>query len=116
MKTFASTRILLGLAVALFGRLGAQADCGELVLSSLDRGWYDVNGHHDPGNHNYFVGDGSNVGSSGVPVRNFFVFNIPYFTQQVVSASLLDATVRVWPLFGGAPRVLWCTSSSLGYS
>ena len=82
MKT--TCRFILSLVALGFAPL-AQADCSQIIISSLDRGWYNSAGAHSSYNENYIVGD---VDADHPPYRNWFVFNIPATTQQVVSASL----------------------------
>jgi hypothetical protein len=56
----------------------------SVVINSANRGWYDNSGYHDAGNLNYFVGDdGTSL------YRNFFVFNLPALSSQLVDAELL---------------------------
>ena len=78
-------RVCPGVSLWLGTGLAARgADCNPVAITALDQGWYDSNGTHSPGNDNYFCGDGV----ANAPLRNWFVFNIPTFTQPVTSAAL----------------------------
>lgn len=56
----------------------------SMTLNSISRGWYNNSGQHTAGNYNYFAGvDG------GAPFNNYFVFNLPAFSGQLVNAQLL---------------------------
>ena len=68
------------------GLTARGADCASLTIDALDHGWYDVSGYHYSENENYFCGISG--GLAAPPLRNWFAFNIPVLTQQVVSASL----------------------------
>ena len=60
------------------------------VISAVDTGWYTNSGYHYPGNTNYIVGDlrGLFDGSLREFYRDWFVFNLPTFSQPVTSAEL----------------------------
>ena len=64
-----------------------------MVINSADRGWYDESGNHSAANLNYFVGDdGADL------YRDFFVFNLPVLSSQVVDAELLvNSYINVGP-------------------
>ncbi|MBK1986192.1 M10 family metallopeptidase C-terminal domain-containing protein [Sphaerospermopsis aphanizomenoides BCCUSP55] len=55
----------------------------QTVISAVDTGWYNNSGYHDPGNTNYIIGD-----YSASLYRNWMAFNLPTFSQPVVSAQL----------------------------
>jgi hypothetical protein len=56
---------------------------GSTFLSTIDSGWYNNSGAHDPSNTNYIVG--SCCGAS--EFRNWFVFDISGLTSPVSSLS-----------------------------
>ena len=87
MKTRRVRTILrvMFLTLAVWARPARAADCAAVAVNALDQGWYDASGLHDPNNPNFLCGEAP---SSVSPVRNWFAFNIPASTQQVVAASL----------------------------
>jgi autotransporter-associated beta strand protein len=56
----------------------------NMVIASSDRGWYSSAGVHTAGNYDYFVGD-----NGAALYRNYFVFNLPAISSQLVDAELL---------------------------
>jgi autotransporter-associated beta strand protein len=56
----------------------------SVVVSSANRGWFNASGQHTPSNVNYIVG----YNGSGY-FHNFFVFNLPALSSQLVDAQLL---------------------------
>ena len=57
-----------------------------ILINSVSRGWYSSTGYHDASNPNYFVG----VDPPDAPTNyhNFFVFNLPVWSNQLASAEL----------------------------
>lgn len=80
------------LLAAIITLVATTSTLGQVVLSPLDRGWYNEFGFHDPANPNFFVGDGRGpLGGVPVPyqdVRNFFVFDLTEATEPVATATL----------------------------
>jgi autotransporter-associated beta strand protein len=62
----------------------------SVVINSTDRGWYESTGSHTEGEPNYFVGN-----FSGALYNDYFVFNLPVLSSQLVDAQLVvnDYTV-----------------------
>ena len=58
----------------------------NLVINSANSGWYDSTGNHTASNPNYVVGD--YIGP-GTITHNYFVFNLPGLSSQLVDAELL---------------------------
>jgi len=58
----------------------------NLVITSANRGWYDESGNHTANNLNYTVGYDSDLADL---YRDFFVFNLPALSSQLVDAELL---------------------------
>ena len=56
---------------------------GSTFLSTIDSGWYNNSGSHDPSNTNYIVGDCCGAAE----FRNWFVFDISGLTAPVSSLS-----------------------------
>ena len=56
----------------------------SVTLNAADQGWYDISGHHNAGNPNYYAGD-----QDTNRYRNFFVFNVPLSLGEVAKAELL---------------------------
>jgi autotransporter-associated beta strand protein len=56
----------------------------SLVVNSADRGWYDSKGSHSADNKNYIVGS-----DSGILYNDYFTFNLPALSSQLVDAQLL---------------------------
>ncbi len=56
----------------------------NVVINAADSGWYDNSGNHSADNQNYIVGD-----LGGTIYRDFFVFNLPGLSGQLVDAELL---------------------------
>lgn len=66
----------------------------SVLLTTTSRGWYDSTGAHTQANHNYFAGD---AGSNSY--RNFFAFNVPALSDQIVNAQLLlNSFIDISPL------------------
>jgi autotransporter-associated beta strand protein len=59
----------------------------NLVINSADRGWYNSSGNHTAGNPNYLVGEDTPNDTN--IYHNFFVFNLPGLSGQLVDAQLL---------------------------
>lgn len=61
-----------------------------LNLPAFYSGWYNIAGFHDPGNTNYFVGDGRGVASYSLlaDYRNFFVFDLANVMLPIESGVL----------------------------
>jgi hypothetical protein len=55
----------------------------SVVVNSADRGWYESTGSHVAGNLDYLVGN--NVGTL---LNDYFVFNLPALSSQLVDAQL----------------------------
>jgi hypothetical protein len=55
-----------------------------VTVSAAAQGWYDQTGYHDPSYHSYIVGS-----LAGYTLRDFFVFYVPRFLNELVSAQLL---------------------------
>jgi fibronectin-binding autotransporter adhesin len=55
-----------------------------VTLNAVDRGWYDDTGYHVPSNGNYLAG---RLGSR--TYNDWFVFNVPVFTNAIVQAELI---------------------------
>ena len=71
--------------------IGTLASAETVVIKQTDRGWYNSNGSHSPGNTNYLVGDLSGATCSQAcnsDYRNFFVFDLSGFSQPILSAQL----------------------------
>src|SRR6187431_2489772 len=75
------------LSVCAFRSLAAEC---SVTLSASDTGWYEASGFHDPQNINYFVGQ-----PGGVEFRNWFVFDLPSFPNNLVAASLRVFTFEI---------------------
>jgi autotransporter-associated beta strand protein len=57
-----------------------------VTLNAVDKGWYDSTGYHYLDNQNYYAGQGD----SGTNLyRDWFVFNVPVFTNSIIHAELL---------------------------
>lgn len=57
-----------------------------VTLDAVATGWFDNTGYHDPGNINYSVGE-NNTGMN--LLRDWFVFNMPVFTNSIIHAELI---------------------------
>jgi hypothetical protein len=70
--------------------LVCQVACTQtLNISTIDRGWYDATGFHDPNNLDYVVGDiRASCPSCTDDNRNFFVFDLSGVSQPIASAKL----------------------------
>ncbi len=62
-------------------------DAPVTIIEANDTGWYNSSGNHDSGNTNYLAGD--NNLNDGWLYRNWMSFQLPTFTQSVISAKLL---------------------------
>jgi hypothetical protein len=71
-------------AVALLAMCGSAVAGPTIDLDAVDRGWYDEQGDHTPGNLNYIVGR-SAVNHQW---HNWFVFDLSSVAGQVQSLSL----------------------------
>jgi len=58
----------------------------QVWLTTTNRGWYDSTGSHFAGNANYVAGE---FASNAISYRNFFVFDLPALSGQIVNAQLL---------------------------
>lgn len=87
-RWLAGITIAFTFTLALAGASVAHA----ATINTFDRGWYRLDGVHNPVNDNYGAGK-----SNTSIVRNWFAFNLPTAPagQQVVSASLLTYTASV---------------------
>ena len=56
-------------------------------LAPIDRGWWGVDGSHEPANYNYYVGNGA--GTPALTYRNWFAFDLGCVSGPVSSASLV---------------------------
>ena len=76
---------LFGLSRGALGDVQLRLTYGtNLLITSANRGWYEDTGEHDANLSNYAVGlNGPNF------YRNFFVFNLPAISSQLVDAQLL---------------------------
>ena len=54
------------------------------LINSANRGWYDISGTHNVGNVNYLAGY-----YNGDTFRNYFMFDLPNSSGQLVDAQLL---------------------------
>jgi autotransporter-associated beta strand protein len=59
-----------------------------VTLNSVAKGWYDSTGFHDPGNPNYLSGEDNAVSNTNF-FRNFFVFNAPVSSGDIIYAELI---------------------------
>jgi hypothetical protein len=66
----------------------------SLTVPALDTGWYDATGFHGPTSGNYMAGDTTSL-TRVPPYRNFFVFNVPNFSNAVASASFRVRTFNI---------------------
>src|SRR5829696_10271323 len=82
MKNCFTKAVLVAVVLALLALGRAEGACDNVSIPCFDRCWYDVNGYR--GNLIYYCGELSAYALR----RNWAVFSIPVFTQQVVSASL----------------------------
>src|SRR5690349_16185436 len=76
---------LLSILGALIFYSNTSAALYEIpVASQLDRGWYDALGHASPTNSEFGFGGNYTVGKTETEVRNFFIFEVPYFPASEV--------------------------------
>ena len=80
------SKLLAGLLFA--AALGTSAVSQAQTLSSVDRGWYDINGIHQNANPNYIAGALQGGSPNTADVRNFFVFDLGSVTGTITSARL----------------------------
>jgi autotransporter-associated beta strand protein len=79
---------LFGYSEAVPGDIQLRLTFGtSVVINSADRGWYNNLGNHTADNLNYLVGEDT-PGDTNF-FRNFFVFNLPALSGQLVNAQLL---------------------------
>lgn len=57
-----------------------------VILNAVDQGWYDNTGYHNPDNPNYYAGQSASATNL---YRNWYVFNVPVFTNSIIHAELL---------------------------
>ena len=107
MKTLLIKSLLLGF-VLLVGTGTARAQCETLVLNAFDSGWYSAAGFNEPQNGNYACGY-----VSGEGLRNFFAFQVPALTQQVIAATLKVSTASITSPQGSETYELRHVSTSL---
>ncbi|MCU0707694.1 MAG: S8 family serine peptidase [Pirellula sp.] len=62
------------------GYLGSKT----ISVNAADTGWFDSNGYHNPFDKSYYAG-----GGFGYEYRNFFVFDLPDDTTNIVGAQLV---------------------------
>ncbi|MBN8729684.1 MAG: PEP-CTERM sorting domain-containing protein [Acidobacteria bacterium] len=74
--------------------LTVNTDSGAFTYNNnaFDRGWYDHNGLHDPGNDNYTAADGSIPPVAGFSNHNFFLFRLG---QGLIEGNILSATLSI---------------------
>ena len=77
-------RLLCALAIGASASAFAASNC-SFTIGASDAGWYNASGFHQPGNRSYFAGYHA---SSALEFRNWFVFDLPVFDEQVVAAEL----------------------------
>src|ERR1051325_2495748 len=70
------------LLIAAFA--SANLFSGTVTLNAVATGWYDQTGFHDATNPNYFSGGLA----GGLELRDYFVFDLPSVTGQIVGATL----------------------------
>lgn len=73
--------------LALAAMFGIAKPAYSQLLVSVDRGWYDSFGNHDPINKNYLAGS-LNILSGLLEYRNWFAFDVPTGSDPIVAASL----------------------------
>ena len=56
------------------------------TINAVDTGWYNSTGYHDPAYPNYATGDSTL--NDGLLYRDWMAFNLPTFSQPVISAQL----------------------------
>lgn len=66
---------------------GQAAAVAAQGMAPVDRGWYAVDGVHDPLIYNYIAGNGP--GTNHITFRNWFVFDLACVSDTITSASLL---------------------------
>jgi hypothetical protein len=69
-------------AAFLLGILLLSSSLSAQLITASGAGYYTSDGDHDSSNTFYIAG------ASGLEVRSFFVFNLPVFTQPIVSAKM----------------------------
>jgi hypothetical protein len=89
-------RILLGLTIVSGVNFIAAASAKATTLTSVDTGWYDSTGFHDPLNPNYIVGSSTDGDRPRVGFRNFGIFDL-----SGVSEPISRARLRVFLPFDG---------------
>jgi autotransporter-associated beta strand protein len=78
-------QLLFGFSLGNPGDVQLRLTFGSsVVINSADRGWYASTGSHTGGFPNYFVGS-----ASGVLYNDYFLFNLPTLSSQLVDAQLL---------------------------
>jgi len=82
------TKMLAVLLAAVAIGLGASPARADF-LNTIDRGWYDQTGFHNPSNDNYIAGFLPEVGTGNlIEYHDFFVFDLTTVTNTITSASL----------------------------
>lgn len=83
--TFTNSQTLFGYSGSTSNEVQLRLVYGtNLLINAADSGWYDATGSHSAGDPNFFVGEaGTNF------YRNFFVYNLPPISSQLVDAQLL---------------------------
>lgn len=73
--------LIIAVVLALFAV--AESAQAQVVVNANDRGWYNADGNHTPGNNNTFTGD-----YLGTVYRSYFRFTIPAGVTCLSSATL----------------------------
>jgi hypothetical protein len=81
-------RILIGLTVIAGANFIAAVSAKATTLTSVDTGWYDSTGFHDPLNPNYIVGSSTDGDRPGVGFRNFGIFDLSGVSEPISRAKL----------------------------
>ena len=78
------SQYLFGFSLGSPGAVQLRLTFGSsVVVNSADRGWYDNAGNHSAGNKNYIVGS-----DAGFFYGDYFAFNLPALSSQLVDAQL----------------------------
>ncbi len=96
MKVRIMRSVIIGVLLSLFAITTGASSVTAGVINTSDRGWYQFDGAHEPGNTNYVAGFTSTFGYSGdVEFRDFFVFDLSGINNPLASASLRVFTAWV---------------------
>lgn len=77
---------MLTKSLSVFVLLAVSVSSHALTLDTIDRGWYDNTGFHNPSNDNYFTG--THHYYPDVDVRSFYAFDLAGVSGVVISAQL----------------------------